>query len=69
MSATIQLGSFLFSDVAGDPQKVFIQIVGDGEAGYFRKSKLPEAVRRALEKPTDAANFDNQMWQFWRKNF
>jgi hypothetical protein len=78
MSNTIQLGSFLFSEVEGAPDKVFIQIAGDGEGGYFDWVKVHFHVRSAynivteLEIPLttdDHAIIDDLMWEFWGKHF
>ena len=78
MSNTIQLGSFLFSEVEGAPEKVFIQIAGDVEGGTFDWVKVPFLVRSAyniateLEIPLttdDHAVVDDLMAPFWKKHF
>lgn len=78
MSNTIQLGSFLFSEVEESPDRVFIQVVNDGEGGNFDWVKVPFHVRSAyniateLEIPLttdDHAKIDTLMWEFWRKHF
>ena len=76
MSNTIQLGSFLFSEVEESPDRVFIQVVNDGEGGNFDWVKVPFHVRSAyniatkLEIPLttdDHAKIDTLMWEFWRQ--
>ena len=78
MSNTIQLGSYLFSEVEGAPEKVFIQIAGDVEGGTFDWVKVPFHVRSAyniateLEIPLttdDHAVVDDLMAPFWKKHF
>lgn len=78
MSNTIQLGSFLFSEVEGAPEKVFIQHATDGGGGNFLWKEVPFLVRSSyniltiLEFPMiekDHAEIDNVMFKFWEKNF
>lgn len=78
MKTVIQLGSFLFSEVEGRPDKVFIQHAKDGEGGNFYWVKVPFHVRSAyniateLEIPLttdDHTKIDTMMWEFWKKNF
>lgn len=73
----IQLGSFLFSEVEGRPDKVFIQIVEDGEGGNFRWAQVPDAVKHIYTAEKNAVKLwpnaydvvDDLMWKFWEENF
>ena len=77
MSNTIQLGSFLFSEVEGAPDKVFIQIAGDGEGGEFRRADLPRTIQKLLDLAGTVASLtvaghgecDRLMFEFWHKYF
>ena len=73
----IQLGSFLFSEVEGEPDKVFIQIVEDGEGGNFDLNTLPHEILTFLASVMKGATItakghsscDLLMWKFWEENF
>jgi hypothetical protein len=77
MSNTIQLGSFLFSEVEGKPDKVFIQIANDGEGGFFNFADLPHYTRFLLPLPNarrfpdawELNKVETEMWEFWKKYF
>ena len=77
MKTIIQLGSFLFSEVEGRPDKVFIQHAKDGEGGHFSWGKVPDGVKALLRAMRNGqtvttkghASADTMMWEFWKKNF
>lgn len=75
---TIQLGSFLFSEVEGKPDKVFIQHAKDGEGGNFDWAKVPFPIRCSYDIATELeisltadhhAKIDTLMFAFWEKHF
>jgi len=68
-----QLGKFIFTQER-EPDKVFIQIEGDGEAGYFNWVDVPEQVKVYLRFPhlqtkRDIGAATAAMIEFWKKHF
>ena len=69
----MQLGKFIFRQEP-EPSRVFIQIEGDGEAGYFNWSDVPDAVKIAIQFPNiltkaEAAKAAVEMQRFWEEKF
>jgi hypothetical protein len=78
MNNTIQLGSFIFSEVEGRPDKVFIQHAKDGKGGHFDWAKVPFPIRSSYDiaieleiflTTDDHAKIDSLMFPFWEKYF
>lgn len=71
----MQIGSYIFN--IETPERVFIQVAGDGEGGYFNISALPNVIRvllgnsKVVENLTERghAEADTYMNAFWKKHF